>query len=74
MVVCHCRGVTDRQVRAAIDDGARTLAQVGMRCGAAQQCGGCRFAVSDLLVSTGTAPDMQCSSREDEALTVTAAA
>jgi bacterioferritin-associated ferredoxin len=73
MVVCHCRGVTDRQVRAAIDDGARTLAQVGLRCGAAQRCGGCTFAVADLL-DAAAGGDTRCATREDEALTVTAAA
>jgi bacterioferritin-associated ferredoxin len=73
MIVCHCRGISDRDVRAAIDDGASTLAQVGMRCGAAQRCGGCRFAVADLLASAA-AGDGERASREDEALTVTAAA
>jgi bacterioferritin-associated ferredoxin len=72
MVVCHCRGVSDRQVRAAIDDGARTLAEVGARCGAAQECGGCRFTVKDLLARApegGPSPV-----GEDEAFAVTAAA
>jgi bacterioferritin-associated ferredoxin len=71
MVVCHCRGVSDRQVRAAIDDGARTLAEVGARCGAAQECGGCRFTVKDLLA---LAPEGCPMLGQDEALTVTAAA
>jgi bacterioferritin-associated ferredoxin len=72
MVVCHCRGVSDRQVRAAIDDGARTLADVGARCGAAQECGGCKFTVKDLL---GQAPEgCPLLVGKDEALAVTAAA
>ena len=73
MVVCHCRGITDREVRAAIDEGARTLAEVGRQCGAAQRCGGCSYAVTDLLAA---APNGGCPllARDSDALTVTAAA
>jgi bacterioferritin-associated ferredoxin len=74
MVVCHCNAVTDNEVRAAVEDGCRTLADVIQRCGAANECGGCRFAVSDLIdlaaVDTGPAT----STRHDGRLTVTAAA
>ena len=72
MVVCHCRGVSDRQVRAAIDDGARTVAEVGARCGAAQECGGCRFTVHDLL--TTALEGCPVAVGQDDVLTVTAAA
>jgi bacterioferritin-associated ferredoxin len=71
MVVCHCRVVTDGQVRAAVDAGARTVAEIGRHCGAARECGGCRFAVRDLLSAT---VDAARPASEDDALTVTAAA
>jgi bacterioferritin-associated ferredoxin len=72
MLVCHCRAVSDREVRAAIDDGARTLGQVARRCGAGGACGGCRFALRDLLATGGG--DALTPARQDDALTVTAAA
>jgi bacterioferritin-associated ferredoxin len=72
MVVCHCRGVSDRQVRAAIEAGARTVAEVGARCGAAQECGGCRFTVHDLLAKAPAGCPLGVG--QDGVLTVTAAA
>jgi len=71
MVVCHCRAVTDRQVRAAVDAGASTVAEIGRHCGAARECGGCRFALRDLLAAT---VDAAAPAGEHDALTVTAAA
>jgi bacterioferritin-associated ferredoxin len=41
MVVCSCRAVTDRAVRAAIAAGATTVEAVTDRCAAASKCGGC---------------------------------
>jgi bacterioferritin-associated ferredoxin len=41
MVVCSCRAVNDRTIRAAIADGARTVDEVSARCAAASRCGGC---------------------------------
>ena len=41
MVVCSCRAVTDRAVRAAIAAGATTVEAVTDHCAAASKCGGC---------------------------------
>ncbi|MGM0564096.1 MAG: bacterioferritin-associated ferredoxin [Pseudomonadota bacterium] len=41
MYVCVCKGVTDRQIRQAVDDGAGTLRAVRMQLGVASQCGCC---------------------------------
>jgi bacterioferritin-associated ferredoxin len=41
MWVCLCKGVTDRQIRAAIVAGARTPAEISVRCRAGSGCGGC---------------------------------
>jgi bacterioferritin-associated ferredoxin len=49
MLLCHCRAVSDREVRAAHDEGAHTLAAVSLRCGAGRDCGGCRGALRQLL-------------------------
>ena len=41
MFVCHCRAVTDGEIREAITAGACDLEEVGRRCGAGITCGGC---------------------------------
>ena len=45
MIICHCAVVSDRDVVAAVENGARTLSQVCRTTSAAQDCGGCIFAV-----------------------------
>jgi bacterioferritin-associated ferredoxin len=41
MVVCSCRAVTDRTVRAAICAGADSVDQLASLCTAGSRCGGC---------------------------------
>jgi bacterioferritin-associated ferredoxin len=42
MIVCVCRGVSEREVREAVRCGARTLADVSRSCdGAGGDCGSC---------------------------------
>jgi bacterioferritin-associated ferredoxin len=49
MIVCQCRVVTDRDVDAAMADGARTVGAVCRSTGAAQDCGTCIFSVKALV-------------------------
>ncbi len=49
MLVCHCNSVTDREIRASIQRGARCLESVERACGAGAGCGGCVGAVEELL-------------------------
>lgn len=49
MLLCHCKGVTDRTIDCAIACGARSLDDVAAACGAGAHCGGCRPAIDDLL-------------------------
>lgn len=49
MWICLCKGVNDRQVRAAIKAGARTPEEISERCRAATGCGGCLPEVCRLL-------------------------
>ena len=56
MFVCHCRAVTDREIREAIAAGARDLAEVGLRCGAGITCGGCCPLIEQLLADQAGEP------------------
>ncbi len=49
MYVCHCRGVTDRDIRSAIESGATNLSELARRCAAGSGCGGCCPVLRTLL-------------------------
>lgn len=49
MIVCHCNVVNERTVRAAIDAGAETVAEIGMRCKAGTDCEACHPELERLL-------------------------
>jgi bacterioferritin-associated ferredoxin len=50
VLICSCKNVSERTVRAAIADGAASVEDVGRRCGAGTQCGGCHLLIEELLV------------------------
>ena len=56
MVLCICQAVTDRQIDAAIEAGARSLDDVAVRCGAGSDCGCCREAIEERLSSGSQRP------------------
>lgn len=41
MKVCICKNVSDRQIREALDQGARTLRDVYRQLGVGSECGKC---------------------------------
>lgn len=49
MLICHCRAVNDRAVRAAIAAGASEPAELAAGCGAGSRCGGCMPALLELI-------------------------
>ena len=49
MIVCHCKGVTDREIRRCVRAGGRTVDAVSEACGAATGCGGCEPLVSRIV-------------------------
>lgn len=49
MIVCHCKAVTDRQIRDAARQGAKTGREVAVRCQAGSCCGGCAPVIEELL-------------------------
>lgn len=57
MIVCHCRVVSDRDIRAAIACGAAGVCAVAETCGVGMRCGGCLPAVRELLSEHGLPTD-----------------
>ncbi len=55
MIVCQCRRLTERDVRAELARGARDLAELAEGCGAGSACGGCRATLEALLDEARTA-------------------
>jgi bacterioferritin-associated ferredoxin len=53
MLVCHCKGLSQREIERAICAGAGTLREVARHCGAGSVCGGCRPTIDELLESRG---------------------
>lgn len=49
MYICLCRGVTDRQIQQAINNGAETLSHLRKNLGVAGQCGKCACSAQELL-------------------------
>lgn len=50
MYVCLCKGVTDRQIKAAVSEGtASSIGQLRKCLGVATQCGKCSVAARELL-------------------------
>jgi bacterioferritin-associated ferredoxin len=49
MLVCHCRGISDRQIRRAVKDGATSAREVARETGAGMRCGGCRSNVKAVV-------------------------
>lgn len=49
MYVCVCRGITDRDIREAIAEGARSVSDVAQMLGAGTGCGTCRDFTQELI-------------------------
>ena len=49
MIVCSCMWVSDREVRAAVNAGARTVEDITAACGAGAKCASCEPTLCALL-------------------------
>ena len=49
MIVCHCKGISDRAIRRAVREGAVTVADVGSACGAGTGCQGCSEGIAEII-------------------------
>ena len=54
MIVCICRGASDREVMEAIDNGASSVRDL-QRCGIGDQCGSCHNALRGMLARAAAA-------------------
>jgi bacterioferritin-associated ferredoxin len=52
MYVCLCKGITDTQIRAAVEDGASSLREVRNTLGVASQCGKCGVLTRQIVRET----------------------
>ena len=50
VIVCICRGKSDREVRKAIDNGSASLRDL-QRCGIGDQCGSCHNSLRTMLAA-----------------------
>jgi bacterioferritin-associated ferredoxin len=53
VLICICHPTSERELDAVIDDGARTVQEIGQRCGAGTGCGSCLEDLRDRLGSRG---------------------
>ena len=61
MYVCLCLAISDRAIRAAVADGARTLESLGEVSDAGTVCGGCLEELERLLREGPNASDAAAS-------------
>jgi bacterioferritin-associated ferredoxin len=54
MYVCVCNGITEREVRGAIRDGATTMRQLCAELPLANRCGRCGDTVREMLDAVGS--------------------
>jgi len=56
--VCICNGVTDRQIREAVQAGCDSVAELTMRTGCGATCGTCLPMAADLVAEYQAARDL----------------
>lgn len=57
VIVCLCHAVRDRELDAAIAEGAETVEEVGEACGAGTGCGACVEEIEERLEACGRSCD-----------------
>lgn len=62
MLVCNCIGVTEKQVKAAINDGCSSLRDLRNELGVASSCGCCAQEARDLLKTHRNSNQLDASS------------
>jgi len=53
VLVCLCHPASNREIDSVIDEGARTVEEIGQRCGAGTGCGACVDDLRERLSAKG---------------------
>jgi len=56
MYICLCKGITDSQIRQAVNGGAESVRAVREELGVSTQCGKCACSVRDIVKSSLETP------------------
>ena len=48
-LICHCAGVRESVIVSSIHEGATSIDDLRLLCGAAADCGGCEMSLQDLI-------------------------
>jgi bacterioferritin-associated ferredoxin len=65
MYVCVCNGITDREIRTAVELGARSLAELQSTLGVATCCGRCADCASAIAREAATHAECACAGGDD---------
>lgn len=52
MIICVCRAICDRRLRALAADGHQSLEAIAAACGAGEDCGTCQPDIEQLIEET----------------------
>ncbi len=56
MIICLCLGVSEKQIRTCIAEGACSVEAVGNACGAGTGCGTCQRTIAGLVAESAPTP------------------
>ena len=59
MYICLCNSVTENDIRACVEDGARSMRDLRRELGVASQCGKCACHARDLLKDSLASPSCE---------------
>jgi bacterioferritin-associated ferredoxin len=59
VIVCHCRVVSDRQITAAVQAGARDVEDVTAACQAGAECFGCHDRICEIVETLADLPALR---------------
>jgi bacterioferritin-associated ferredoxin len=49
MIVCICKGLSEKHIHGVVHGGASTVDEIGAACGAGTDCGTCQGALEELI-------------------------
>jgi bacterioferritin-associated ferredoxin len=67
MYICLCHGITDRQIRRAVEQGACSLGEVQMQLPVGGCCGRCEPAARALIEEHATGEAARCAEQREAA-------